>query len=93
MLEGWLLFESRKRRPNLILRQLNPDKHHRAMRFFIAPWPVPVGAVEALDALEQQAVMCLNSFFVSIVKPGILLVVFWLTGAAVAFVHPCHLLL
>ncbi|CSP68028.1 Uncharacterised protein [Shigella sonnei] len=37
--------------------------------------------------------MCLNSFFVSIVKPGILLVVFWLTGAAVAFVHPCHLLL
>ncbi|STE88722.1 Uncharacterised protein [Escherichia coli] len=56
MLEGWLLFESRKRRPNLILRQLNPDKHHRAMRFFIAPWPVPVGAVEALDALEQQAV-------------------------------------
>ena len=27
MLEGWLLFESRKRRPNLILRQLNPDKH------------------------------------------------------------------
>ena len=56
MLEGWLLFESRKRRPNLILRQLNPDKHHRTMRFFIAPWPVPVGAVEALDALEQQAV-------------------------------------
>ncbi|SRN42927.1 Uncharacterised protein [Shigella flexneri] len=31
--------------------------------------------------------MCLNSFFVSIVKPGILLVVFWLTGAAAAFVH------
>ena len=37
--------------------------------------------------------MCLNSFFVSIVKPGILLVVFWLTGAAAAFVHLCHLLL
>ena len=56
MLEGWLLFESRKRCPNLFLRQLNPDKHHCAMRFFIAPRAVPVGAVEALDALEQQAV-------------------------------------
>lgn len=51
-----LLPQPRKRRPNLILRQLNPDKHHRAMRFFIAPRPVPVGAVEALDALEQQAI-------------------------------------
>ncbi len=25
--------QPRKRRPNLFLRQLNPDKHHRAMRF------------------------------------------------------------
>lgn len=44
--------QPRKRCPNLFLRQLNPDKHHRAMRFFIAPRAVPVGAVEALDALE-----------------------------------------
>lgn len=47
-----LLPQPRKRCPNLFLRQLNPDKHHRAMRFFIAPRAVPVGAVEALDALE-----------------------------------------